>query len=41
MTRLSGKSRKGAGILPRPGMKVVIAAFGAGLCWGTALVDVG
>jgi 3-oxoacyl-[acyl-carrier-protein] synthase-3 len=37
---VAASEAKAAGLL-RPGMKVVIAAFGAGLSWGTALVEVG
>jgi 3-oxoacyl-[acyl-carrier-protein] synthase III len=36
---IAASEAKAAGRL-RPGMKVVIAAFGAGLSWGAALVDV-
>jgi 3-oxoacyl-[acyl-carrier-protein] synthase-3 len=37
---IAASEAKAAGLL-RPGMKVVIAAFGAGLSWGAALVEVG
>jgi 3-oxoacyl-[acyl-carrier-protein] synthase-3 len=37
---IAASEAKAAGLL-RSGMKVVIAAFGAGLSWGVALVDVG
>jgi len=36
---IAASEAKAAGFL-RPGMKVVIAAFGAGLSWGAALVEV-
>lgn len=36
---IAASEAKAAGLL-RPGMKVVIAAFGAGLSWGVALADV-
>lgn len=36
---IAASEAKAAGLL-RPGKKVVIAAFGAGLSWGAALVDV-
>ena len=37
---IAASEAKAAGLL-RSGMKVVIAAFGAGLSWGAALVEVG
>jgi 3-oxoacyl-[acyl-carrier-protein] synthase-3 len=36
---IAASEARAAGLL-RPGMEVVIAAFGAGLSWGTALVEV-
>jgi 3-oxoacyl-[acyl-carrier-protein] synthase-3 len=37
---IAASEAKAAGLL-RPGMKVVVAAFGAGLSWGAALLEVG
>jgi 3-oxoacyl-[acyl-carrier-protein] synthase-3 len=37
---IAASEAKAAGLL-RSGMKVIIAAFGAGLSWGAALVEVG
>jgi 3-oxoacyl-[acyl-carrier-protein] synthase-3 len=36
---IAASEARAAGLL-RPGMKVVVAAFGAGLSWGTALLEV-